>query len=110
MPPLHASCATVAGILILILILIVVVIDGCGDAAGLALALLVEVGGLGREKLSRQIALGRFVGVAALAGSAVLEVRVCREEALVVGRSSEGFLASSLRRVRLMSRFEDRFQ
>ena len=57
---------------------------------------------LGGEQLGGEVALGGAVGIvgvgrAALAGAAVLEVRVGGEEALVVGRAAEGFLALGLR-------------
>ena len=61
---------------------------------------------LGGEQLGGQVALGGAVGVvvgrAALAGAAVLEVRVGGEEALVVGWAAEGFLALGLRRGRVL--------
>lgn len=75
--------------------MLLIVVLGNGSAATV---LLGKVGGLGGEELSSEI-LGCVVFVVrvpALAGLAVLELGVGWQEALVVGRSSQGFFASRL--------------
>lgn len=76
-----------------ILFLVVVVAWGTADAL-----LLREVDGLSGQKLGSKVARGSVViGIAALPGLAVLELCMGGEEALVVGRATEGFFASCLR-------------
>ncbi len=69
-----------------------------GERCAVAL-LLGEMGGLGGEQLGSQVVRAVLVvGVAALARAAVLELRVCGEEALMVGRAAKGVLATGLSR------------
>jgi hypothetical protein len=83
---LDATCHDRVAIIILLIV------------SGSTAVLLGEVGSLSSEKLSGKV-LRRvlvIVGGAALAGFAVFELSMCWEEPLVVGRSGEGLLASSL--------------
>jgi hypothetical protein len=49
-----------------------------------------------REKLGAEVADFVLVCIAALTGATKLELGVCREESLMVGWSTERFLASCL--------------
>lgn len=72
------------------------------DGERRAALLLGKVRGLGSEKLGGEVVGAILViGGAALARTAVLELCVRGEEALVVGRAAEGFLATGLRASKL---------
>lgn len=77
--------------------LVAVLFDGERRAVALLLGVM---GGLSGEQLGSKIVRVVFVvGVTALARAAVLELGVCGEKALMVGRATEGVLAAGLHEV-----------
>lgn len=75
----------------MVVVLVVVIAAGRRPAA----VQLGVVRGLGGQELGAQVP-GLLVGGAALACFSKLELRVCWEEALVVGWTAEGLLATGL--------------